>query len=45
VDAVAAALLYRLFTFLLEIPVGFTVAASWGWRLRRRAPAGRLGAA
>ncbi|WP_426565512.1 lysylphosphatidylglycerol synthase transmembrane domain-containing protein [Angustibacter sp. McL0619] len=42
VDAVAAALLYRLFTFLLEIPVGFTVAASWGWRLRRAARPARV---
>ena len=28
--AVAAAILYRLFTFVMEIPVGLVVAAGWG---------------
>ncbi len=29
-DAAAAALLYRVFTFFLEIPVGLAVAGAWG---------------
>jgi uncharacterized membrane protein YbhN (UPF0104 family) len=36
--AVAGAVLYRVFTFLLEIPVGYAVTAAWGWRLRRGRP-------
>ncbi len=41
-DAVAAALLYRFFTFFLEIPVGTVVALTWGWHRRRASslPAG-----
>jgi uncharacterized membrane protein YbhN (UPF0104 family) len=35
-DAVAAALLYRFFTFLLEIPVGAVIIL--GWRFGRRRP-------
>lgn len=34
--AVAAALTYRAFTFFMEIPVGFVVAAVWGLGARRR---------
>lgn len=33
--AAAAALLYRLFTFALEIPVGLVVATGWGLARRR----------
>ncbi len=36
--AVAAALLYRFFTFFVEIPVGTVVALGWAWRR----PRGRL---
>jgi uncharacterized membrane protein YbhN (UPF0104 family) len=32
---VAATLLFRLFTFFLEIPVGLLVAAGWGLGRRR----------
>jgi uncharacterized membrane protein YbhN (UPF0104 family) len=35
VTAVAATLLFRLFTFFLEIPVGLLVAAGWGLGRRR----------
>jgi putative heme transporter len=38
VDTVTATLMYRLFTFFLEIPVGFVVA--FGWNLGRRRTAG-----
>lgn len=37
-DAAAAALLYRGFTFLIEIPLGLAVAGTWGlsrWRTAR----------
>ncbi len=37
VGTVAGVLLYRAFTFLLEIPVGGTLLAGWVW-MRRRAP-------
>lgn len=37
VGTVAGVLLYRAFTFLLEIPVGATLLAGWLW-LRRRTP-------
>lgn len=37
VGTVAGVLLYRAFTFLLEIPVGGTLLAGWLW-LRRRTP-------
>jgi putative heme transporter len=34
-DAAAAALLYRVFTYAIEIPLGLLVAGVWGWaRLR-----------
>ena len=35
VTAVAATLLYRLFTFFLEIPAGLLVTAGWGLSRRR----------
>ncbi len=35
VTAVAATLIYRLFTFFLEIPAGLLVAAGWGLSRRR----------
>ena len=41
VDAFAVALLYRFFTFLLEIPVGAVIILSWRIR-RRRARTGEL---
>jgi uncharacterized protein (TIRG00374 family) len=30
-DAAAAALLYRVFTYLIEIPLGLLVTGVWGW--------------
>jgi uncharacterized protein (TIRG00374 family) len=34
-EAAAAALLYRVFTYAIEIPLGLLVAGVWGWaRLR-----------
>jgi putative heme transporter len=36
VVSAGAALLYRLFTFGLEIPVGLAVSLGWGLRLRQR---------
>ncbi|HET8616173.1 MAG TPA: lysylphosphatidylglycerol synthase domain-containing protein [Actinomycetales bacterium] len=38
VDAAAGALVYRLFTYFIEIPVGLLVAGAWGWA-QSRAPA------
>jgi uncharacterized membrane protein YbhN (UPF0104 family) len=39
--AVGATMLYRLFTFAMEIPVGLLVAAGWGiGSLSRRRRAG-----
>lgn len=45
VAAVTAALLYRLFTFFLEIPVGLAVAVGWVLGRRRTAAAARTGVA
>jgi putative heme transporter len=40
--AITAALIYRAFTFLLEIPVGLLVASGWAVGRRRHAQAERL---
>ncbi len=37
-DAAAAALLYRVFTHLIEIPLGLLVTGRWGWARWRAAP-------
>jgi uncharacterized membrane protein YbhN (UPF0104 family) len=44
-DAAAGALLYRVFTYFVEIPLGLAVTGIWGWTRWRRARGAARGVA